>query len=162
MSTRSDAEIIDIVIRLLFLALFLYLALKLVAPLFSLMLWAVILAVAVYPAYRWLADRLGGRETLAAALVTLLGLAITLGPVAMLTTGVIDNATKLVVQIQTGKLALPSADHIRDIRLVGHGWPIPGRLSTTIWARWSPRSGRRCCRREPSSCDASPALVWGC
>lgn len=126
MSTRSDAEIIDIVIRLLFLGLFVYLALKLVAPLFGLMLWAVILCVAVYPVYRWLADRLGGRETLSAVLITLLGLAITLGPVALLTTGVIDSATRLVVSVQSGQLALPSADRLREVWLVGpwlaNGW----------------------------------------
>lgn len=126
MTPRSDTQILDIVIRLLFLALFLYLALQLVAPLFGLLLWAVILAVAVYPAHSWLAARLGGRETLSAGILTLLGLAITLGPVAILATGVIDAGTNLVAALQAGDLKLPPADRINDIWLVGpwlaKGW----------------------------------------
>lgn len=126
MTTRSDGEIIDIVIRLLFLGLFLFMALQLVAPLFGLMLWAVILAVAVYPIYQWLAAKLGGREVLSAVIITCIGLAITLGPIAVLATGVIDASTKLVAALQDGELRLPPPDRIREIWLVGpwlaDGW----------------------------------------
>lgn len=152
MSTRSDGEVIDIVIRLLFLALFLFLALQLVAPLFGLMLWAVILAVAVFPAYRWLADRLGGRESLSAALITCLGLAITLGPVGILATGVIDSATKLVAAIQSGDLRLPPADRVRDIWLVGP-WLADG------WAKLDTNLGTIVSKVGPSVLSAGGAIL---
>lgn len=45
---------------------------------------------------------------------------------ALLTTGVIDSATRLVVSVQSGQLALPSADRLREVWLVGpwlaNGW----------------------------------------
>src|SRR4051794_26640587 len=47
------------------------------APVAVPLLWGVVIAVATWPAYRWLRDALGGRPKLAATLVALL-LALTL------------------------------------------------------------------------------------
>ncbi|WP_108261944.1 AI-2E family transporter [Mangrovicoccus ximenensis] len=119
MAQSRDAQVIDTAIRLLFLGGFFFLALHLVAPLFGLMLWAVILAVAVYPVHAWLARRLGGRETLSAVLITLLGLAITLGPIAVLASQVIDAAAWGMKAVQEGSFALPSAEKLARVPVVG-------------------------------------------
>ena len=66
MNELNERRIIDLGIRLLFLALFLYAAIAIVAPLAGIVLWAVILAVAVYPVFDWLARVLGGRRVWAA------------------------------------------------------------------------------------------------
>ncbi len=114
-----DAQVIDTAIRLLFLGGFCLVAFHLIAPLFGLMLWAVILAVAVYPAHVWLAAKLGGRATLSAVLITLLGLAITLGPIAVMASQVIDAAAWAVAAVQQGSFEMPSADKLARIPLVG-------------------------------------------
>ncbi|WP_172326717.1 AI-2E family transporter [Mangrovicoccus sp. HB161399] len=119
MPQSRDALVIDTAIRLLFLGGFVLIALHLVAPLFGLMLWAVILAVAVYPVHAWLSAKLGGRATLSAVLITLLGLAITLGPIAVLASQVIDAATWAMAAVQNGSFGLPSPERLARIPLVG-------------------------------------------
>lgn len=59
MEKTQDAKIVDLAIRLLFLGLFLYSALVMVAPLASVVIWATILCVALYPAFDWLQSKLG-------------------------------------------------------------------------------------------------------
>lgn len=142
MPQRSDAEIIDLVIRLAFLAIFLFLALQLISPLFGLILWAVILAVAVYPLHAWLSARLGGRQSLSALLLTLLGLAITLGPVAVLATSIIDATTRFVGLLQSGEFQMPSSERLQTIWLIGPhlagGWESIGENVEGVVAKVAP------------------------
>jgi hypothetical protein len=64
-----DARVIDIAVRLGILGLFAYFSLQLIAPFFLFLLWAVVLTVALYPAFDWLAEKLGGRKVPAAVLI---------------------------------------------------------------------------------------------
>lgn len=119
MTQRSDSQIIDIAIRLVFIGLFVFAALQLMAPMLGLLLWAVILTVAVYPAYEGLSRLLGGRQGLAAVLITLLGLVITLGPLAMLGMEVVYSATAGLAMLKDGVLHLPEAARLADIPVIG-------------------------------------------
>ena len=68
-----DAKFTDLVIRLTVVGIFAYFSLTLLAPFAIMVIWAVILAVALYPAFAALRKLLGGRGGLAATLITLLG-----------------------------------------------------------------------------------------
>ncbi|GMQ90106.1 MAG: hypothetical protein BMS9Abin10_0455 [Gammaproteobacteria bacterium] len=57
---------------------------QIVRPFIIPVLWGIIIAVAVYPAYRWLQSALGERRKLAAALFALLGLTLVIVPSLML------------------------------------------------------------------------------
>ena len=48
---------------------------KVFAPFHGLMIWALILAVALYPLHQYLAAKIGGKQGLAATIVVLLGIA---------------------------------------------------------------------------------------
>ncbi|WP_240722237.1 AI-2E family transporter [Poseidonocella sp. HB161398] len=141
-SPTRDAQVIDTAIRLLVLGGFGLIALHLMAPLFGLMLWAVILAVAVYPVHAWLAKRLGGRETLSAVLLTLAGLAITLGPVAVMAAQVIEAGTRAMTALQEGHLRLPDPAMIERIPLVGmrlaEAWRTIGGTLQALVAQMGP------------------------
>jgi predicted PurR-regulated permease PerM len=64
-------------------------------PFLTALLWATILSISTWPAFRWLERVLGGRTTLAAALMTmLLGLAL-LVPIGILGTSLADNFARL-------------------------------------------------------------------
>ncbi|MGB0903828.1 MAG: AI-2E family transporter, partial [Mangrovicoccus sp.] len=65
--------------------------------------------VAVYPGYLWLAQKLGGRKSLAAGLLTVLGLVITIGPVAALGAGVVEAGVKLAGTLSQGEFDFPTA-----------------------------------------------------
>jgi len=116
---RSDGEIIDIVIRIVLIGIFVVAVLQMLAPLVGLILWAVILAVAVHPLHAWLTGKFGGRGMVSAVLLTLLGLVITLGPVAALAAEVIDFANALVHAVQQGHLAMPAPEKLLKIPVVG-------------------------------------------
>ncbi|GAB4576810.1 MAG: AI-2E family transporter [Roseibium sp.] len=106
---------IDISVRLGALGLFAWFSLQLIAPFFLFLLWAVVLTVALYPVYSWLAARLGGRKVLSAILVTLVCLAIVIGPVTVLVVSLADTLQGWFHGLSTGALKLP---------------PLPEKLAT--------------------------------
>ena len=68
-------------------------------PFLAALLWATILSISTWPAFRWLERVLGGRTTIAAALMTiLLGLAL-LVPIALLGTSLADNFARFAGQM---------------------------------------------------------------
>lgn len=129
MQENLDSRVIDLAIRMGFVALFIWAALSMIAPLAGLMVWAIILTVAVYPMYATLTRWLGGREILAATIVTLIGLAITLGPVAILVSNLIEGATALTEFLASGDAQLPPPP---DKLLT---WPVIGPPLHAAWAQ---------------------------
>ncbi|MEM9634332.1 MAG: AI-2E family transporter [Pseudomonadota bacterium] len=115
-----DAKVIDIAIRLGVLGLFAYFSLQLVAPFFLFLLWAVVLTVALYPVYSWLAKRLGGRKGLSATLVTLVCLAIVVGPVAVLVVNLVETLQTWYHSIAKGSFSLPMLpEKLANLPVVG-------------------------------------------
>ncbi|SDL32474.1 AI-2E family transporter [Aliiruegeria lutimaris] len=107
-STESqDSRIVDLAIRLMFLGLFIYSAIVMVTPLASIFIWAVILCVAVYPVFDWLQSKLGGRKGVASTLLVLIGLAVTLGPIASAISGVADLGSDFSERAAAGTLKMP-------------------------------------------------------
>ena len=122
-----DAKVIDIAIRLGVLGLFAYFSLQLVAPFFLFLVWAVVLTVALYPVFDWLAARLGGRKVLAAVLITLCCLAIVIGPVAVLIVSLVDTLQGWYHGMANGVLKLPPLPE----KLAG--LPVVGAKISEIW-----------------------------
>src|SRR6478672_3462394 len=89
--TRSGDEIIQLAVRLGCLAFLLYWSFILVRPFIALLVWGMVLTVALYQPYHWLAVHLGGRPKLAAVIVTVTCLLIIIGPATWLGLGMIDG-----------------------------------------------------------------------
>jgi predicted PurR-regulated permease PerM len=122
-----EVRIVDIAIRLGILGLFIWGSLTLVAPFIGVVLWAVILAVAVHPAYVWLRAGLGGRGWLAASLITLIGLGIVLGPTAALAVSFAENLHAIASGLADGTIRVPPPpDGVV-------GWPIVGERLQKAW-----------------------------
>ena len=131
MKDNLDARMIDLMIRMGFIALFIWASLSMIAPLAGLMLWSVILTVAVYPVYAGLARRLGGRETLSAVLVTLIALAICLGPVGLLVGSAIEVAVLGKKRLAAGEPLFPGPpEQVGQI-------PILGETVSNLWSQAS-------------------------
>ena len=127
-----DARVIDIAIRLGVLVVFAYFSLQLVAPFFAFLLWAVVLSVALYPVYALLAEKLGGRKAISATVITLIGLAIIVGPVAVLVVSLVETLQGLYDGITSGGLAIPPIPpKLADLPVVGEKiaefWLLAGR-----------------------------------
>jgi len=125
--SRSGDEIIQLTIRLGLLAFLLYWSFIIAQPFIPILAWSVVLAVALYPSYNWLAQHLGGRPKLASAIVTGFALAIVIGPVTWLGLGLIDGLRTFATQLSDGTLAVPSPpDSIND-------WPLVGPQLFSLW-----------------------------
>ena len=114
-------------IRLGVLGLLLYWSLVLVRPFISIVIWSVVLTVALYPVFEWMALRLGGRRRLAAALITVLSLLIVIGPAAWLALGLIESLRMISERLDFSTLTIPPpSKSLKD-------WPLIG---DTIYQFW--------------------------
>lgn len=118
---------IEATIRLAVLGLLLYLAFTLISPFITIAIWAIVLSVALYPAYDWLVRHLGGRRGLAAALLTLISLLIIIGPATWLALGLVDSIGTLTGHLDFSTLALPPPPE--TIR----AWPLVGEPVYQFW-----------------------------
>lgn len=124
---QFEANATDFVVRLAFLGLFAWWSLELVSPFVPIVIWAILLAVALYPAYAGLARLFGGRRGLAATLVTLVALATVLGPVSLLATSLTETVQKIATGLDAGTLKVPPPP-------VGiHDWPVVGQQIEEAW-----------------------------
>jgi predicted PurR-regulated permease PerM len=99
-----------------------------VRPFIIPIVWGLIIAVAAYPGYRWLQEKLGGRSRLAATLFTLFMLLIVIAPTVMLS-GTLVETVKLLAEDLThhGTLTIPPpAESIRS-------WPLIGEPLYSFW-----------------------------
>jgi predicted PurR-regulated permease PerM len=128
---RTSEEVIHIAIRLVLLAGLIYWSFVLLEPFIPILLWSVVLAVALYPAYEWLTVHLGDRPRIAAVLVTLAVLAVFLGPAAWLGIGLVEGLSKISDQLTSGDLTIPTPpDGVK-------GWPVIG---ATLYEYWDKAS----------------------
>lgn len=101
-------------------ALFAYWSLTLVAPFAVIVIWASILAVALYPCYRALRVAFGGSKRLAAVILTLLMLCVIIGPLAAIALNFVDAVHRLLTNLEAGTLSLPiSPQSVRQWPLIG-------------------------------------------
>jgi predicted PurR-regulated permease PerM len=128
---RSGDEIIQLVIRLVLLAILIYWSIIIVEPFIAILAWSVVLAVALYPAYLWLTSRLGGRPRLAAVIMTLVVFAVFLGPAAWLGIGLVDGLRSVSDQLTSGNWTIPvPPDGVKD-------WPLVGEPLFDFWSKAS-------------------------
>ena len=123
----SADEVIQLVIRLGLLALLIGWTFLIIRPFVPILTWSAVLAVAFYPAFSWLAKRLGGRPRTAAAILTLVMLGIVIGPAAWLGLSAVEGIKDLASQIGTGDLVLQAApEQIKS-------WPLVGPQLYDLW-----------------------------
>lgn len=117
---QFNATFIELVIHVGFIGLLVSWTFVLVHPFIPIIVWSVVLTVALYPVFDWLAAVLGGRRGLAAALITILGLLVVIGPVTWLGLGLIDGLKALIDHLDSGRLSIPRpSETVRDWPLVG-------------------------------------------
>lgn len=98
-----------------------------VAPFASIVIWALVLAVAIFPLHRKLADTLGGKASWSAAIITLLGLAIIVVPGWLIADSTIETARSVQQAISNDALEVPTPrENVR-------GWPLVGEQAYEIW-----------------------------
>src|ERR1700761_1332052 len=101
-------DVIQIAIRLGLLAFLIYWSYVLLRPFIPILAWAVVLAVALYPSYDWLSVHLGHRPRIAALTITIVVLAVFLGPAAWLGLGLVEGLRSMSEHLGSGEVRIPS------------------------------------------------------
>jgi predicted PurR-regulated permease PerM len=123
----TGEELIQVVVRLGLLALLVAWTVILIRPFLTILVWAVVLAVALNPVFLWLANVLRGRRKVAAALLTVMTLLIVIGPAAWLGIGAVEGTRELARQLTEGELVIPSPpDSVKS-------WPLAGPQLYELW-----------------------------
>jgi predicted PurR-regulated permease PerM len=118
---------IQLAVRLALLALLIYWSFVVIRPFIPILAWSVVLAVALYPLFRWLSGLLGDRPKLAATILTLINLGIVIGPATWLGLGAVESIRSFAAQLGAGTLTIPSPSAgVKD-------WPIIGAQLHGLW-----------------------------
>ena len=104
---RAPARLLDVLIRAGLIRALVLLCYRVFAPFLVLMVWALILAVALYPLQQAVARRIGERQGLAATLITVLGVVLIVAPTALLLSSMGDSVRQLIRDVQLNTLQVP-------------------------------------------------------
>lgn len=126
-SMTASKMAIDIAIRIGLIALLVYWCLRIFLPFLTPVLWAIIIAVAIYPIYQKLEFSLGGRKKLALGLFTVIALSLLIVPSVMLVDSMIVAARTLSKGLEAGTLQIPSPPESVA------GWPLIGETLHKVW-----------------------------
>jgi len=109
-------------------ALVIFWCFKIGRPFLEIIVWGIIIAVAIQPIYSRLKSALGGRDRLAATLITIFALIFLLVPTIMLSDSLIDTAREVAEQLEDGTLKVPPpAESVRS-------WPVIGEPVYKLWS----------------------------
>lgn len=119
-AAEREHDAIELALRVGLIALLIYWTSIIVVPFAPIIAWSVIMAVALYPAFEWLASAFGGKRRLAAATITFLSFLLVVGPVTWLGVDLIDASTGIIDKANSGKLDIPAPiESVKD-------WPVIG------------------------------------
>lgn len=118
---------VDIAIRLALLAAVFAASFTILAPFLATLVWASVIATALYPAFLGVTRSLGGRRKLAGGLFILACLALVLAPTIWLGDSLLDGTVRIVRRAADGTLNVPPpTERVRE-------WPVVG---DRVWALW--------------------------
>ena len=117
---KNNLQTIDLLIRLFVLGLVIAWCTVILRPFIALVLWAAILAIGLFPIFSWLRRLLGGRTKLAAIIITIIGLAIIIGPVSLIASISASNVQTFADKVSEGTLVIPPPpESIATLPLIG-------------------------------------------
>lgn len=103
---REFGAVLQLALRFGVVAILGYSIWLVVAPLFSIICWGFILAIALSQAYEHLARWVGPAS--AAVLLAVAGVTLTIGPMAWLAASLVDSVSKIYSSLESGQLNLPA------------------------------------------------------
>jgi predicted PurR-regulated permease PerM len=124
----SISRALEVSIHLSLIILLVATCLLILRPFIAVITWGLTIAIAGYPGYRWLRKLLGGRDRLAAALFTVVLLAVLIAPIALLAQTLIGGFQALAASLHDGSLRIPSPP--TNIAT----WPIIGERLSDLWS----------------------------
>ena len=136
---RLSRKLLDVFIRAGIVFGLALLSYRIFAPFLALVAWSIILAVTLYPAHQKLAQRMAGKQGLAATLLVLVAIVVIGVPTAILMTSLGESLQNAVASVRAGTLKVPApSPNVASICAPSHAWLI------TIWLMPAARRRRKC------------------
>ena len=123
-----SADVTDLLIRLAIVAFLVVLCVRVFEPFMGLMLWALIFAVALYPAHQWIVKRFRMRQGRAATLLVLVGVSLIGVPSFMLGSSFAGQVHEVHERFKNDEIAIKKPDPAVA------EWPLVGKR---VYASWS-------------------------
>lgn len=103
-------------------------SIQIIGPFTSIVIWGIVLSVALYPLHLKLAAALGGNARLSSVAITLIGLAVVIGPAWVTSLSVVDSVSSFVSEVRAGTARVPTPSE--DVA----EWPLIGEQLYEIWS----------------------------
>ena len=126
---KFRADLLEVLTRAGLLLALAVLCFQVFSPFLTLMAWALILAVTLYPLQQWIAGRLGDRQGLAATVVVLAGTLLLVAPSAVLISSLGDSVQTAIETVQNNEVEIPAP------RAGIAEWPLVGERIHDAWSR---------------------------
>ncbi|MBN3751349.1 AI-2E family transporter [Paraburkholderia sp. Tr-20389] len=124
-------ELLDVLIRAGLIAVLASFCFRIFVPFLNLMVWALILAITLYPLQVRLRRALGGKDGLVATLIILIAFGVILVPTYMLGLAVADSIEHAMGIVKSGSFRIPPpADSVAS-------WPVVGQRVYDFWQQAS-------------------------
>jgi len=127
----SQNPFISNAIQLLALSLLLVWCFKILEPFISLLVWAMVLAIALYPLHKILTNKLRGRNSWSASIITVLMVILIIGPSVWLLMASVKELKQLGQAYRAGEISIPPPpEKVKD-------WPVIGSKANELWTEAS-------------------------
>ncbi|MEM5370534.1 AI-2E family transporter [Paraburkholderia azotifigens] len=124
-------DLLDVLIRAGLIAVLAIFCFRIFVPFLNLMVWALILAITLYPLQVRLRRTLGGKDGLIATLIILIAFGVILVPTYMLGLAVGDSIEHAMAIVKSGSFRIPPpAESVA-------GWPVVGERVFAFWQQAS-------------------------
>lgn len=129
LEARLSRRLLDTLIRAGLVLTLVLLCYHIFSPFLTMMLWALILAITIYPLHQMLAGRIGGKQGVASTLIVLLAVAVIITPTIMLASQFGDSVHELVKGVRDNTLDVPAPPEKVA------AWPVVGKKVHAIWSQ---------------------------
>jgi predicted PurR-regulated permease PerM len=146
-------ELLDVLIRAGLVAVLAVFCFRVFVPFLDLMVWALILAITLYPLQVMLRGPLAGRDGLIATLIILVAFVVILVPTYLLGVAVANSIERAMAVFKSGSFQIPPpAESVA-------AWPFVGRRVYDFWAQASTDLSGLAQRFAPQLKEAGLALL---
>ena len=128
LADRISSRLLDVLIRAGLIVAMVALCYRVFSPFLTLMVWALILAVTLYPLHQMLARRMRGKQGLAATVLVILGVLVIGTPTALLMNSLGDSVRGLIDDVRNNTLVIPAPrESVKE-------WPAVGERIYSTWS----------------------------
>ena len=128
---RRSRELLDVLIRAGLTAVLVVFCFQVFKPFLNLMLWAVILAITLYPLHLWFRAHIGNRNGWSATLIAVFCILVMVVPIYFISVSAFGSIQDLLHTAKSGTVHIPPPP--ADVA----EWPLVGKHVFAIWSKAS-------------------------